>query len=158
MSGQTVGWQLGEGDETELIAITVAGFAAGIGFGITLAVLGILESVGHLVGTSGLLVGVPLVILASVIGAFVYRAMGTLEPLAEDVTDPITGATIGTCFGLTIWIVGVVLLVPLWLRLLGRTPPVPFLHWQSLIGLVVYGALLGPLYPLIKTQMQQSVR
>lgn len=117
--------------------------------------LGLLDSIDHLVGASGLLIGIPLLVIASVIGAFVYRAIGTTDPLKDDVTDPVTGVTMGLCFGLFVWLVGIVVLVPLWLRLLSFDTSIPFVHWESLIGLLVYGGLVGPLYPLVSDRLRR---
>lgn len=132
----------------EPAAVAIAGLAGGAGFGVVLYAVGLLESVGLLVGRPGLLTGLPVLLVASVIGAFAYRILGILGPLEEDLTDPITGITLGACFGLAAWLLGVALLLPLWLGLLGWTPPFPYLHWESLAGLLVYGALVGPAYPL----------
>ncbi|QSW98213.1 hypothetical protein [Haloterrigena alkaliphila] len=150
MSGQPVERRFREWGTEDVLAITTAGLVGGIGFAIVLAALGLLDSVGVLVDAPGLVVGLPLALIAGVVGAFVYRALGTLYPFEEDVTDPITGVTLGTCFGVAVWVIGVAVLVPLWLRLLGRTPPFPFLHWQSLVALLVYGAIVGPASPLVE--------
>ena len=149
MSGRHVERGVGDWETEDLLATSIAGLVGGSGFAIVLSALGLLDSLGFLVGAPGLVVGVPLALIAGVIGAFVYRALGTLDPIEEDVTDPITGVTIGASFGVAVWLVGVAVLVPLWLRLLGWTPPFPFLHWQSLVALLVYGAIVGPASPLV---------
>lgn len=149
MSGVTVRWRVVEWGPEELIAVSIAGLVGGTGFGIVLAASGQLESVGALLRAPGLVVGLPLALIAGVIGAFGYRILGTVDPLAEDVDDPITGTTLGACYGLVAWAVGVALLVPLWLGLFGVTLSVPYVHWRSLVGLLVYGALVGSTYPLV---------
>ena len=153
MSGHTVRQRVDWGVE-EVIAAAIAGLVGGIGFAIVLTAFGALESTGTLVGAPGPVVGVPLLLIAGVIGALVYRALGTVDPIAEDVADPITGTTLGVCFGLLTWTIGVALLVPLWLRLLGMSPPIPLLHWESLVGLLVYGVLVGPLSPLVERRVR----
>ena len=150
MSGRSSTWRAIDGGGTNPSAIAVTGVVGGLAFGVVLVALGLLESVGRVVGAPGILIGVPLLLVASVIGAFVYRALGTVGPFEEDVRDPITGITMGLAFGVVVWVVGVVVLLPLWLRLVGYTPPVPFVHWPLLAGLVVYGGVVGPLAPLVE--------
>lgn len=148
MSGATAAQGLVNRDAEDLISTAIAGLGGGVGLGVVLYTLDLLGSVGHLVDRPGLGAGIPVLLLAGVLGAVVYRAIGTRTMPEEDVTDPITGVTLGACFGLLAWVIGVAILLPLWLRLLGRTPPFPFLHWESLVGLVVYGLVVGPLLPI----------
>ncbi|ADB60175.1 hypothetical protein Htur_1285 [Haloterrigena turkmenica DSM 5511] len=148
MSGEHVQGGVVDRGIEDLAATALAGLAGGAGFGVALYAFGLLESVGILVGRPGLLSGLSVLLVASVIGAFAYRLLGTVSHLEEDVADPITGLTLGACFGLAVWGLGVALALPLWLRLLGWTPPVPYLHWQSLVALLVYGVLVGPASPL----------
>ncbi|NUC72740.1 hypothetical protein HTZ84_10535 [Haloterrigena sp. SYSU A558-1] len=148
MSGEHVQGQFVDRGIEGVAAIAVAGLAGGTGFGAVLYAFGLLESVGILVGRPGLIPGLSLVAAASVVGAFAYRLLGRLSSLEEDMSDPITGLTLGASFGLAVWGLGVALALPLWLRPLGWTPPVPYLHWRSLVALLVYGALVGPASPL----------
>ncbi|SDJ84660.1 hypothetical protein SAMN04515672_1591 [Natronorubrum texcoconense] len=46
--------------------------------------------------------------ITSVVGAFGYRAIATLEPFENDVIVPVTGITMGPCFGLLVRVVAVV--------------------------------------------------
>jgi hypothetical protein len=42
---------------------------------------------------------------------------------------------------------------PLSLRRFEYTPPIPFVHWESLLGLLVYGGFVGTLYPIVSTRL-----
>lgn len=155
MSGQYSRGESLDGGETDVLAIVIAGLAGGFAFGAILYALGLLDSVGRLLGAPGILVGTILLGLASVVGGFVYWGLGKTRPFEDDVTDPVTGITMGLSFGLLVWLVGVVVVLPLWLRLFEYTPPVPFVHWQSLLGLLVYGGFVGTLYPIVSSRLGQ---
>lgn len=100
-----------------------------------------------------MLVGTILLGLASVVGGLGYWGLGQMRTFEDDVADPVTGTTMGVMFGLFVWIVGVVFVLPLWLRLFEYSPPFPFVHWQSLLGLLVYGGIVGSLYPRVSSRL-----
>ncbi|WP_312907639.1 hypothetical protein [Natronosalvus caseinilyticus] len=153
MSGHLSRRQSLDGGRTDILAIVTAGLAGGLAFGAILYALGLLDSVGRLLGAPDMLIGTILLGLASVVGGFAYLGLGKIRMFEDDVTDPITGTTMGVMFGLFVWLVGIVVVLPLWLRLFEYSPPFPFVHWQSLLGLLVYGGFVGTLYPRVSARL-----
>jgi len=59
-----------------------------------------------------MLVGTSLLGLASITRGLVYWGLGKTRPFEDDVADPVTGITMGIAFGLVVWLVGVVVVLP----------------------------------------------
>jgi uncharacterized membrane protein YagU involved in acid resistance len=59
---------------------------------------------------------------------------------------PLPTAGIGVAYGIIIWIGAAGLVMPLWLRAIGVSTPIPNLTAAGLLGHVVWGATLGGLF------------
>lgn len=56
------------------------------------------------------------------------------------------------------WLVGVIVALPLWMRYaFDVSLPIPYLHWQSLIGLVSFALVFGICYPLLRRLVAPSI-
>ncbi|ELZ95243.1 hypothetical protein C440_09202 [Haloferax mucosum ATCC BAA-1512] len=58
----------------------------------------------------------------------------------------------GVAYGVALWAVLAVLVMPVWLGVVGSpaNPPLPNVNTTSLVGHVVYGAVLGAAYPTVE--------
>lgn len=58
---------------------------------------------------------------------------------------------LGLAYGVVLWLVLAVLVMPVWLQTVGfaGAPALPNVNVQSLVGHLVYGGVLGLVYPLI---------
>ena len=115
------------------------------------------RSVALLVDSKSLIVG-GLLLIPLGIGLGVVTTLG-LEGLVESsfLANPPTAALLGGGFGMVIWLVGIVVLLPLWLGLLGTSVSVPFIHWGSLLVCSVFGVVFGGIYGVVRGALR-SVR
>ncbi|SFR32627.1 histidine kinase [Halogeometricum limi] len=78
--------------------------------------------------------------------AAVAGALGTLS----------TGKSLGLgiAYGAALWLVLAVFVMPVWLSAVGSpaNPPLPNISTTSLVGHVVYGAVVGLAYPAVRGQ------
>ena len=123
----------------------VAGILAGVVFGAMMGMAGMLPMVAALLGGSSALVGFVLHLLFSAIIGVVFAIV--LGHSAQDKTQSIL---LGVIYGFVWWILGPLLIMPVWLgmgvqlSINGMQGALP-----SLWGHLVYGFILGLIYPII---------
>ena len=140
------------GIETDTIVTGVlAALLAGVVFGGLMHATGQIETVARLYGLEGLALGWLVHLVHSALAGVVFTALvAFVAPLRAYAAKPLTAAGLGVAFGVACWIVLVAIAVPLWLGIVhGSTVALPLLHWPSLGGLVVFGAILGASCPLL---------
>lgn len=127
----------------------IAGLAAGIVMGLLIQfVMGIMPVIGALYGFPSLTAGWIAHLFHSVVFALVYAAVVGQPPLSGYAARITSGAGLGAVYGFALWLVAAVVVMPLWLSVVGLpSPGVPNINVQSLVGHLVYGVLLGALYP-----------
>lgn len=140
--------------ETESIHWTSAIWAAllaGVVMGFMLQfVMGMMPMIGALYGAPGLVTGWIAHLFHSVVFGLVYAVIAGRPAVAAYATRTGTGVGLGVAYGIVIWIVGAGIVMPLWMGALGMPAPgVPNLDPMSLVGHVVFGALLGGGYALL---------
>jgi hypothetical protein len=131
---------------------TVAGVAGGIAMGVmlTMQMTPVIEhAIPAMYGLDGGLEGwVIHVSHAAVLGVAFAAVLD-----AADGTDWGLGRTaaVGVGFGVVLWVVLAVLVMPIWLGAVGfpNAPALPNVSVQSLVGHVVYGAVLGVAYAVL---------
>lgn len=127
----------GTADATRGMAVAV-GLEAGFG------------PVALLVDSQGLIVG-GLLLIPLGLGLGIVTAVGLEWLVAPSfVADPPTAALLGGGIGIATWLVGVVLLLPLWLEVLGNTVSIPFVHWESLVVCGIFGCVFGWMYGTVR--------
>ncbi|MFN8523887.1 MAG: hypothetical protein U0821_12380 [Chloroflexota bacterium] len=135
--------------QSRLIAGAIAGIVGGTAFGAIMGMMGMLPMVGSLIGSqsagSGLMVHL---VISAIIGA----GFGLL--LGDRSTTLGTGALWGTSYGIVWWILGPLLIMPLMMGMgpqfgMAFSPPM----LMSLLGHIVYGALLGVAHPSIARRL-----
>lgn len=85
---------------------------------------------------------------AAILGV-VFAAIATALPTYSSSVGRSTA--LGAVYGVVLWVVLVVLVMPVWLDTVGfaDAPSLPNLDSMSLVGHLVYGVALGATYPLI---------
>ncbi|WP_101295039.1 DUF6789 family protein [Halegenticoccus soli] len=99
-----------------------------------------------LYGLSGGLAGWTIHMANSAILGVVFAGIaGALPRYAE---TSLKSAGLGAAYGVVLWVVLAGFVMPIWLGAVGfpMAPPVPNLDPMSLVGHVVYGAILGGVY------------
>lgn len=130
---------------------TTAGTAyATLGMAVTVGLEEEFGSVALLVDSESLIMG-GLLLVPLGLGLGVVTAVG-LELLVAPsvVADPPAAALLGGGICILSWAVGVVVLLPLWLGLLGNAVSIPFVHWGSLVVCVVFGCVFGAMYGIVR--------
>ncbi|WP_224448236.1 histidine kinase [Haloprofundus salilacus] len=100
-------------------------------------------------GLSGGLEGWVIHMANSAILGVVFAAIAGVANLGES-----TGrsAAAGVAYGVVLWVVLAAFVMPIWLGAVGfpEVPPLPNFDPMSLVGHVVYGLVLGAVYPSVR--------
>ncbi|QUO48130.1 MULTISPECIES: histidine kinase [Halorubrum] len=78
-----------------------------------------------------------------------FAAIAGVRPRLGDSVG--TGLGVGAAYGLLVWVALAVIAMPIWLGAVGfpGAPPLPNVGVESLVGHVVYGAVLGGVYSAV---------
>ncbi|WP_049925926.1 hypothetical protein [Halopiger goleimassiliensis] len=138
----------------DLLSASTSGVIAGVVFGAMLPTAVFMPTFAELYGATRAIDGWIVHLLHSVGFALLYgiAVEGPWNPYRNLTADPRTGALIGACYGGVLWIVTVAVVMPLWFDALRiGTLPFPYVDQLLLLGLLVYGFLLGTFYPLVSS-------
>lgn len=140
------------------VAGGVSGLIAGVVMGLMLQTMMtpvITTAIPALYGGSGVVVGWIAHLFHSVVfGLLFVGAVGSVSSLGEYASRVSTGAGLGLGYGVLLWVVAAGFVMPIWLGAVGfpGTPPTPNFNPMSLVGHVVFGVVLGALYPLLRNR------
>lgn len=78
----------------------------------------------------------------------IYAAVASLTPLSPYANRLLPGIVVGVVYGVAVWILAMVVLVPIWLSVMDAAdlPSMPLMSAYTLLAHVTYGALLGLIY------------
>jgi hypothetical protein len=128
----------------------VGGLIGGIAFGILMQTIDMMPMVAMLVGSKSLPVGW-LVHLA--ISAFIGASFAIL--FGKIATSTGRATLLGMGYGVVWWVLGALLLMPAKLGMTDMIFHVGKTQWQSLMGHVIYGLLLGATFGLLTPRLTQ---
>ncbi len=123
----------------------VSGLIGGLAFGMLMGMMGMLPMVGMLVGVESAVVGF---FVHMLISAFIGATFGFLLeflPVRGRVPTTIAGAGYGVIW----WVLGALILMPTMLGMSEMLFVIGQTQWFSLMGHVIYGAILGIAYALL---------
>ncbi|SFF75808.1 hypothetical protein SAMN04488063_0161 [Halopelagius inordinatus] len=88
-------------------------------------------------------------------GAVLGVAFAAIASARSDLTTT-KSAGLGIAYGVAVWAVLAVVVMPIWLSAVGSpaNPPLPNVNVTSLVGHVVYGAVLGLTYPTLRDALR----
>jgi hypothetical protein len=138
-------WQAG------VVAGLVGGFVMGIM--LTMQMTPVIENaIPALWGLSGGLAGWVVHMSNSAVLGVVFAAIASAGGLREYGRSSGTSAALGIAYGVVLWVVLAAIVMPTWLEAVGfpMAPAVPNFNPMSLVGHVVYGAVLGAVYPMLR--------
>lgn len=133
----------------------VAGFLAAVPFGLMVQfLLGAMGTIGALYGMPGLVTGWVAHLFHGTVFGLAFAALTDADALSGYAEDYVSSAGLGLVYGAVLWVVFIVFVWPVWLGAVGFPPgpkalPVPYVAAKPLVGHLVYGAVLGALYPWI---------
>lgn len=123
----------------------LAGLIAGVVFGAMMGMMGMLPMIAKLIGGSSALLGFVLHLVVSAVIGLIFSIF-----LGHAAVDKAKGIMLGLVYGLIWWFLGPLIIMPV---LLGMGVQLSAQGMQmalpSLWGHLVYGFILGLIYPLI---------
>lgn len=147
-----------------LTSALAAAMLAGVTVGVLFHVTGRMEAVAGVYGLDGVVTGWGVLILHSLVAGLVFGAIVIpLAPGSDGVVGEAlaglgpyaTSIVLGGVFGFLLWLVGVVVLMPLLIDTLGEgSASMPYFSGMSLVGLALFGFLLGGLFALVYERME----
>ncbi|MGI8425847.1 MAG: hypothetical protein ACR2FO_03040 [Actinomycetota bacterium] len=146
MSTHTETSGLGLVGTTRLPAGIAGGLAGGLVFGTMMQMMGVIPMIAMLVGSESVMVGW---IVHLAISAFIGASFAVLFGTKASAFGPAAG--IGLAYGAAWWVLGPLLLMPAKLGM-----PLFMLNtmaWQSLMGHLMYGLVLGLVYAAVHRKM-----
>lgn len=139
-------------------ATALAALAGGVGMGLVLwSLTDALPAIGGLYGVQSLTIGWIIHLFHSVVFGVLFASVvdGPLFRLDRSTGGPVT---LGVGYGLLLWAMAAGIVMPLWLNVVGIEAPIPRLTFPSLVGHVVWGALLGGLYSQLSNRRLEGAR
>jgi uncharacterized membrane protein YagU involved in acid resistance len=136
----------------------ISGLVAGIVMGIMLQMMMtpvITTAIPALYGANGLVAGWIAHLVHSIVFGLIFAAIVVSIPSLRGYADRLTtSAGLGIVYGVLVWIVAAGIVMPIWLGAVGfpMVPPLPNFNPMSLVGHVVYGVILGGLFPLLRNR------
>ena len=127
----------------------VGGLVGGVVFGVLMQMMGMIGMVAMLVGSESVAIDwlVHLVISAGIGASFGLLLGGWATVIRRAQSD------IGTGYGMVWWVLGALLIMPAWLGM--GVVTLNTTAWQSLVGHIVYGVLLGMVYALVRPRLSR---
>lgn len=140
-----------------LAAGAAGGFLGSVAFGLLMQFVipqPVLETaIPAMYGVAGpaLAVGWAIHLFHGVAIGLVYALVATIDAASQYVHDVGGGVAAGALYGIVVWLALAVVVMPIWLEAVGfpGAPPLPNVALPSLVGHVVFGAVLGAVYALL---------
>jgi hypothetical protein len=136
-----------------------AGLVGGAVFGAILSMMMtpvITTAIPALYGTQGGVAGWIAHLIHSALFGMLFAGVATI-PALRPYTDRVSRSTVlGLGYGIVLWLIAAGIVMPYWLQMVGfaAVPPLPNLDPLSLVGHLIYGAVLGVSYPYVSRQLQ----
>ena len=147
-------------DSGNLVAAAIAGVIGTIGFGGLQMVMGSAQVIAgafpalYTLGPS-LAVGWVIHLFHGAVLGIVFAAIVSQTPLRQYLDNILAMVGLGLAYGVVTTVALAWILLPVWLGVVGfpQAPPFPNIAVSSLIGHLVYGALLGGVYAPLQTRL-----
>lgn len=149
------------GGEIKWVAAIVAGLVGTLGFGLLFHAIGqtglmamVIPAMYGIQGPS-LAIGWALHLFHGAVLGLVYAGVCSFGPLREHAGRLTGGIALGAGYGVVTTVVLAGIVLPVWLSTVGFPNPPALLSISTpgLVGHLVYGVLLGALYPAIGTRL-----
>jgi len=140
------------------VAGGVSGLIAGVVMGFMLQMMMtpvITTAIPALYGANGIVAGWIAHLFHSVVFGLIFAAAVASVPSLSNYADRVTAsAGLGIAYGVLVWIVAAAFVMPIWLSAVGfpGAPPPPNFNPMSLVGHVVFGIILGGLFPVVRNR------
>lgn len=139
-------------EKSDWLAGGVSGFVAGIPFGLMIQfVLGAIPAIGALYTMPGVASGWIAHLFHSVVFGLVFVGIMETDVVSQYTDTPLQSLGAGLVYGAVLWIIFLIFIWPIWLNAVGfpKAPSVPYIAVKPLIGHLVYGGVLGAIFPWV---------
>lgn len=137
-----------QGAIPRLAAGIIGGLSAGIVFGAMMQTMNMMPMVAMLVGSESIALGW---VVHLAISAFIGL---TYSVLVRPGTGALPSALLGLGYGIVWWVLGALIIMPF--RLGMGVFVLNTMAWQSLMGHMIYGVILGLVYYLTSTRLART--
>lgn len=132
----------------------VGGLAGGVVMGVMATMMlpdVMTEYVPGLLALDGLVAGWVVHLGVATVFGVGYAALATETDFVDHSPDLWWDVGLGLVYGAVLWLVSMSVVMPLWLGALGTTSlPLPWLDPMTLMGHLVYGLVLGVVFPFVE--------
>jgi uncharacterized membrane protein YagU involved in acid resistance len=134
-----------------LVAGIAGGLVGGVVFGVLMQVMDMMPMVAQLADSESLAVGWLVHLFNSALFGAIFAVLfgrwaGRLVP----------AAVLGMGYGVVWWVLGALLIMPAWLGMNDMIFELNTTAWQSLMGHLVYGLLLGVVYAVVRPRLRRG--
>lgn len=137
------------------ISGVIGGLAGGVVMGVMLSMMMtpvIASAIPALWGLESIGAGWVIHLINSVIFGVIFAVLVTRTGLRRYESSVGRSTVLGLAYGAVIWIVAAGFVMPIWLQAVGfpMVPPLPNFDPMSLVGHLVFGGILGAVYPYVR--------
>lgn len=136
---------------SRIIAGVAGGIVGGVMFGFLMQMMDMMPMVAKLVGSTSIGVGWLVHLFNSALFGAIYSVV-----FARLINTWAGAIGIGLVYGVIWWVLGALLIMPAWLGMSDMIFKVGTTQWQSLMGHLLYGLLLGVVYAAVRPRLQRS--
>lgn len=153
MSTKTRTQTVGATEQSTWKGGVVTGLAGGAVMGVMLSMMMtpvITNAIPALYGLSGGVAGWVIHMSNSAIFGVVFAAIAGATDVESDLAKSVG---LGVVYGIALWVVFAAIVMPIWLGTVGfpEAPPLPNFNPMSLVGHVVYGLVVGAVFPFVRS-------
>jgi len=134
----------------------VAGFVASTAMAFPLHfIMDMLPMIAALYGAEGVAAGFVAHTFHSLVFALIYVVAFSVEPMRTFASNFPANIATGAVYGVALWVFGSVVIMPVWLASIGMSAPaVPNIVPMSLLAHILFGVVLGVVYPVILREVR----
>ena len=136
---------------SRLVAGVAGGLVGGVMFGVLMQMMDMMPMVAQLVNSESIAVGWLVHLFNSALFGAIYAVV-----FARWINTWAAAIGIGLVYGVIWWVLGALLIMPAWLGMNDMIFHVGTTQWQSLMGHLIYGLLLGVVYTLVRSRLHRG--
>ncbi|HCT76643.1 MAG TPA: hypothetical protein DGT23_08655 [Micromonosporaceae bacterium] len=136
---------------SRIIAGVAGGLVGGIMFGILMQMMDMIGMVAMLVNSKSIAVGWLVHLFNSALFGAIFAVV-----FGRWANKLVPAIGIGLVYGVIWWVLGALLIMPAWLGMNDMIFKLTTTAWQSLMGHLLYGLLLGVVYAVVRPRLQRS--
>jgi uncharacterized membrane protein YagU involved in acid resistance len=131
----------------------IGGLVGGVAFGILMQATDMLPMVAMLIGGESVAMGWLVHLFNSALFGAIFGLL-----LGRWATSYAAAVGLGLVYGVVWWVLGALLIMPSWLGMSKMIFELNTMAWQSLVGHLIYGLLLGLVYASVRPRLSSGRR